>query len=125
MHYPTEDQLDDSDATGDEALPVDENGWTYHVQTLECSDLENCSPEEEHWQPWDSDTSDGSEEYSSDDEDHFPEESDQYNTDCSYEESNISDISESESEDYSSEMDYSQSQNDTESEGFCDSDNSS
>lgn len=86
--------------------------------------IQRTVPQRRGWKPWDSDASDGSEEYSSD-EDHFQEESDQYSTDHSFEESDISDISESESEDYTSETDYSQSHNDTESEGFCDSDNSS
>jgi hypothetical protein len=51
MHYPAQGRL--VGCLNDDISLVDENSGTYEVQTWECSDPEDCSSTEEHWQPYD------------------------------------------------------------------------
>jgi hypothetical protein len=113
MHYPAQEQLVGS--SNNEACPIDENGWTYEVRTWECSDPENCSSTEEHWQPY-KESDKESDDYLSD-EDHIQEDSDQ-SDDHSSEEND--DMSESESENYSDEEDpIQEDSNESEEDHSC------
>jgi len=126
MHYPATQGLESASTGSDEACPIDEKGWTWEVQMHPCSDPENCSSTEEHWQPYkvsdpesDKDKYLSDEDYSfeendnisdsesenySDEEDHIHEDSDESEERHSCEEND--DILESESEAYTSDEEH-------------------
>ena len=87
MHYPAMQGLDCASTDSDEVCPINEKGWTYEVQVNPCSDPENCSLTEEHWQPYE--ISDRSSDYTSDEEGPIQEDSNQSDDDCSSEGNNI------------------------------------
>ena len=109
MHYPATQGLESASAESDEACPIDEKGWTWEVQMHPCSNPENCSSTEEHWQPYEEPDQE-SDDYLSNEDDHSSEENDY--------------VSDSDSEIHSDEEDHSFDENDNmsdaESENYSD-----
>jgi hypothetical protein len=87
MHYPAMQKLEGASMDSDEVYPVNEKGWTYEVRVNPCSDPENCSSEEEHWRPYE--ISNGSDDYTLDEEGPIREDSEQSDDDHSYEGSDV------------------------------------
>jgi hypothetical protein len=111
MHYPAMQELEGALTDSDEICPVDEKGWTYEVRVNPCSDPENCSSVEEHWRPYE--ISNGSDDYTSDEEGPIRENSEQSDDDHSYEGNHV--FMDSGSEVSTSDETYSDLDSDSES----------
>jgi hypothetical protein len=104
MHYPAQGRL--VGCLNDDISLVDENSGTYEVQTWECSDPEDCSSTEEHWQLYDKSDPESDVYLSNNVDDHTHEASDQseiYSDDENHSFDGNDDPSDSEPENYSDE----------------------